>query len=142
MPARPAGLTPRTIFWRYVAIAVLGSVANLATQALVSHLLPALVIMSVLAGTATGFGIKFILDKIYVFTDPFEGAMREARKLALYGGSAVGTTLLFWGIEAAFWHFGGTDAARYTGGGIGLALGNIIKYQLDRRLAFRPTPAP
>lgn len=54
----------------------------------------------------------------------------------LYTVMGVATTALFWGIEYGFHLAFGTDAMRYLGGVIGLTLGYIIKYQLDKRYVF------
>jgi putative flippase GtrA len=46
------------------------------------------------------------------------------------------TTIIFWAIELAFEHIYQTKEMRYLGGIIGLAIGYIIKYQLDKRFVF------
>lgn len=56
----------------------------------------------------------------------------------LYTFTGVFTTALFWGIEFGFQSLFGTDAMRYLGGAIGLTLGYIIKYRLDKRFVFVP----
>ena len=44
---------------------------------------------------------------------------------------------IFWGLEFGFnWVFH-TKEMRYLGGIIGLAIGYLIKYQLDKRFVFR-----
>jgi putative flippase GtrA len=47
------------------------------------------------------------------------------------------TTLIFWGTETLFWLTWGTDLMRETGAVIGLAVGYVIKYNLDKRFVFR-----
>lgn len=49
---------------------------------------------------------------------------------------SVLTTVLFWCSEYVFHHFFGTDAMRYLGGVVGLAIGYFIKYNLDKRFVF------
>jgi putative flippase GtrA len=93
--------------------------------------------LSVLLGTGVGFFVKYVLDKRWVFLDDYEGHLLELRKITLYGFLSVGTTLLFWAVELGAWHYWHTPSAKYAGGAIGLALGNWIKYLLDRQFVFR-----
>jgi putative flippase GtrA len=135
--------SPRTIFWRYVTIAVGTSLANLGTQALGIWVWPAIPFtLSVLTGTAVGFVLKYLLDKQYIFDDRYAGAASEAKKVTLYAAMSVITTLIFWGTEAAFWYATGSQAWKYTGGALGLAIGNYVKYRLDRRFVFNQSQHP
>jgi putative flippase GtrA len=135
--------SPRTIFWRYVAIAVGTSIANLATQALSLQLWPAIPLMlSILAGTAVGFALKYVFDKLYIFDDGYAGAAAEAKKVSLYAAMSVITTLIFWGTEAGFWYASHSHGWKYVGGALGLAIGNLVKYRLDRRFVFNQSPRP
>ena len=130
--------SPRAIFWRYVAIAIGTSAANLLAQAATIRLWPAIPLMlSILAGTAIGFALKYVLDKFYVFDDAFTDRASEARKISLYAGVSVVTTLIFWATEAGFWYATGSQGWKYAGGALGLAVGNFVKYRLDRRFVFR-----
>lgn len=126
------------MFVRYVVFAVIATLANLLTQEIVIRVTPvAPLTLSILAGTAAGFALKYILDKRFVFEDGFDGHAREAQKVALYGAFSVVTTLIFWGFEVGFWTVWGTDAAKYTGAVIGLAIGYAAKFALDRTFVFR-----
>jgi putative flippase GtrA len=49
----------------------------------------------------------------------------------------VVTTAIFWATETAFWLIGGTDLWRETGAVLGLSVGYLVKYELDRRYVFR-----
>jgi putative flippase GtrA len=126
------------MLFRYIAFAVVATLANLGVQEIVIRLAPvAPLTLSILAGTAAGFALKYILDKRFVFEDGFDGHAREAQKVALYGAFSVVTTLIFWGFEVGFWMVWGTDAAKYTGAVIGLAIGYAAKFALDRTFVFR-----
>ena len=46
------------------------------------------------------------------------------------------TTLIFWGFEFSFGYFFETKQLRYLGGVIGLSIGYLAKYQLDKRYVF------
>jgi putative flippase GtrA len=136
-------LSNQTIFVRYVAIAAGSSLANLAVQLAAVRLWPTVLLMvSILAGTAVGFVIKYVLDKLYVFNDSYAGVTQETRKLLLYGFTAIFTTLLFWAIEALFWYASYDQTIKLIGGAIGLSLGNLAKYFLDRRYAFGSASTP
>jgi putative flippase GtrA len=124
---------------RYSAFAVLATLANLLTQRLVLGAVPGGqgFALAVLAGTATGLLLKYVLDKRWIFFDSSSGLAVHGRKFTLYTLMGVITTLLFWGTETLFWLTWGTDLMRETGAVIGLAFGYVIKYNLDKRFVFR-----
>jgi len=133
-------LSGQTVFIRYVLFAILAGLANLAAQEAVVRLAPMLpLMMAILVGTGVGFVSKYVLDKKWIFLDRYEGHGTEARKVFIYGVSSVGTTLLFWATELMFWHATGTVEGKYAGAVLGLALGNLIKYRLDRHFVFNKT---
>src|SRR5215210_671535 len=127
----PGGLAPRSnpagqaaMFVRYVAFALIATLANLAAQEVVIRLAPvAPLTLSILAGTVAGFVLKYLLDKRWVFADGYHGHREELQKVTLYGAFSVATTLIFWGFEIAFWSIWRTDLAKYTGAVLGLAIG-------------------
>jgi putative flippase GtrA len=140
--ATVATVSPRTIFWRYVAIAVGTSAANLLAQAAVVGTAPAAPLMvSIFIGTLIGFALKYVLDKRYIFFDDFADRASEAKKVGLYASVSVLTTLIFWSIEAGFWVATASQGWKYFGGALGLAIGNFVKYRLDRRFVFKQSPA-
>ncbi|WP_064684132.1 GtrA family protein [Rhizobium bangladeshense] len=127
---------------RYVAFAVLSTAANFLVQAIVLQIAPRSGLMpSILAGTAAGFALKYVLDKNWIFFDRYSSHGDEMSKVALYGLFGVLTTLIFWGFEIAFWTLWKTELAKYTGGAIGLAIGYVSKYALDRKFVFKPREA-
>lgn len=131
-----------TIAFRYILFAVLSGAVNFAAQQVVIWLVPAAPLMlSILVGTAAGFAVKYVLDKNWIFFDSYTSHRDEARKVVLYGLFSVATTLVFWAFEVAFWTTWHTDFAKYAGGALGLALGYLAKYSLDRRFVFRPESA-
>ncbi|HUI21342.1 MAG TPA: GtrA family protein [Methylocella sp.] len=133
-------LSAHVIFTRYVIFAILAGLTNLASQEIVVRSLPAAPIMvSILTGTAVGFIAKYLLDKRWIFFDGYDSHTDELRKITVYGLFGIATTLLFWGVELGFWHLWQTVEAKYFGAAIGLALGNWIKYQLDKEYVFKGT---
>ncbi|MEO1025471.1 MAG: GtrA family protein [Pseudomonadota bacterium] len=132
-------MTLRTLVLRYTLFAVLATLANLGTQRLVlaygdSGLVFAL---AVGAGTLVGLVIKYALDKRWIFYDLDTGVKAHGQKFSLYTAMGLITTAIFWGTETAFWLIWQTDLMRELGAIIGLSIGYIVKYQLDRRFVFK-----
>jgi hypothetical protein len=122
---------------RYVLFAAISTLANLLTQEFVIRVQPpSALVLSILAGTAVGFAVKYVLDKHWIFFDAYTTPQGEARKVLLYGLFSVITTIIFWGVEVAFWNIWRTDLAKYTGAVLGLAIGYAAKYMLDRSYVF------
>lgn len=131
-------MTLQTLILRYASFAAIASAANLATQRLVFqqgtdslHFVAAIA-----AGTLIGLVIKYLLDKRWIFHDPETGLKNNSRKFALYTGMGLITTAVFWGTETAFWLIWRSDIMRELGAVIGLGIGYVIKYKLDRRFVF------
>ena len=131
-------VTNATLVTRYAFFAVLATAANLGVQRV------ALAIredsfgftVALVAGTVTGLAVKYILDKRWIFFDARSGLKTHGRLFFLYTVMGLFTTLIFWGTETAFWLIGGTDAMRELGAVLGLTVGYIMKYRLDRRFVF------
>lgn len=125
---------------RYSLFAAIATIVNLATQRLVlaaSGTASGMgFALAVFAGTATGLLTKYMLDKRWIFFDTSTGLATHGRKFGLYTVMGIVTTMVFWGTETAFWLAWGTDAAREAGAVIGLTVGYVIKYNLDRRFVF------
>ncbi len=123
----------------YAVFAVIATAVNIGCQALVIWLYtgPHAVALSILLGTAAGLPIKYVLEKRHIFGFESANLAHDGRLFALYSFMGVFTTALFWGVEYAFHQAFGTDAMRYLGGAIGLTLGYVIKYHLDKRYVFR-----
>ncbi|MBV6635011.1 MAG: GtrA family protein [Mameliella sp.] len=128
----------RTLLLRYAGFAVLATLANLATQRLV--LLAGdggtAFALAVGAGTLVGLVVKYLLDKRWIFYDDATGLRAHGRKFTLYTVMGIVTTAVFWGTETAFWIFWKTDVMRELGAVLGLTIGYVIKYNLDRRFVF------
>ncbi len=130
----------RTLVLRYTAFAVIATLANLATQRVV--LLagdgPALFALALGSGTLVGLVVKYVLDKRWIFNDIGTGLAHHGRKFTLYTAMGLVTTAIFWGTETAFWLAWQTEAMRELGAILGLAVGYVVKYNLDRRFVFTP----
>ncbi|HDR9081985.1 MULTISPECIES: GtrA family protein [Burkholderia] len=123
----------------YCLFAGISMVANLGAQATVIRIYsgPYQVLAALAIGTGAGLIVKYVLDKRWIFSYRTEGAVHDAKLFVLYSLMGVATTTIFWGAEFAFDHAFGTEAMRYLGGAIGLTIGYIVKYKLDRAFVFR-----
>lgn len=130
----------------YAVFAAIATAVNIGFQALVIWVYqgPYAVPLSILVGTAAGLPVKYVLEKRHIFGFQSDNLAHDGRLFVLYTFMGVFTTALFWGIEYAFHLIFGTDAMRYLGGVIGLTLGYVIKYHLDKRFVFvsRTTASP
>ncbi len=86
------------------------------------------------------------LDRMLAF-DPQAGRLvaeaglkAHGRKFTLYTLMGLVTTAIFWGSETLFWIVWRTDAMRELGAVLGLAVGYMVKYNLDRRYVFGGPP--
>lgn len=131
-------MTLKTLILRYACFAVIATIANLAVQRLVLTAGdgPAMFMAAVGAGTIVGLVIKYVLDKRWIFFDTATGAAAHGKKFGLYMIMGVATTVIFWGTETVFWLIWQTDVMREIGAVIGLSIGYVVKYNLDRRFVF------
>ncbi|WP_333826923.1 GtrA family protein [Pararhodobacter sp.] len=129
-----------SLILRYAAFAVLATLANLAMQRLVLLTGEGAVhfTLAVLAGTALGLVVKYLLDKRWIFFDTATGLAAHGRQFSLYTVMGLVTTAIFWGTETAFWLIWQSHLAREAGAVLGLAVGYVVKYHLDRRFVFAP----
>ena len=128
----------KTLVLRYAAFAVIAMGANLAIQKAVFQFgnTGALFVLALGAGTIVGLVVKYMLDKRWIFYDFASGVKNHSRKFTLYTAMGIVTTAMFWGTETAFWLIWRTDVMRELGAVIGLTIGYIVKYNLDRRFVF------
>jgi putative flippase GtrA len=131
-------VTLHTLILRYAAFAVVATIVNLAVQraVLVFGATPIHFVAAIGAGTLAGLVIKYLLDKRWIFRDMETGVRSHGRKFSLYTAMGLVTTAIFWGTETAFWLIWKTDLMRELGAILGLSVGYIVKYNLDRRFVF------
>ena len=87
-------------------------------------------------GTLAGLIAKYILDKKFIFYHIPKDKKDDAKKFALYSLMGVFTTIIFWGTEIAFHTLSQNPNAKYIGAVIGLGIGYVIKYFLDKKFVF------
>ncbi|WP_083195036.1 GtrA family protein [Pararhodobacter sp. CCB-MM2] len=138
-------VTGWTLLIRYSAFAIVATIANLGAQRAVLTLGegPLLFTLAIIAGTGLGLVVKYILDKRWIFADTETGVKAHGKKFSLYTAMGLVTTAIFWGAETLAWALTQSHEARELGAVIGLAIGYVVKYQLDRRFVFaRPEAVP
>lgn len=124
----------------YALLAAIATAVNIGLQDTLLRMYagPFHVLVSVVAGTAAGLIVKYLLDKRYIFKFQAQDSAHSTRTFALYTVMGLLTTLVFWCFEFGFHAlFEGSRGMRYLGGAMGLAIGYASKYQLDKRYVFR-----
>ncbi len=131
-------MTLQMLIVRYAGFSVLATIGNLMTQRVVLSSAETGVhfAAAVGAGTIVGLVIKYLLDKRWIFYAADTGVKKNSRMFSLYAATGVITTGIFWGTETAFWLLWQTDMMRELGAILGLSVGYVVKYNLDRRFVF------
>lgn len=134
-------MTLHTLVFRYTFFAVLATLANLAAQRAVLWFGDSGTLFALAVGTGTGVGLvlKYFLDKRWIFEDLSSDVKEHGKKFSLYTAMGIFTTAIFWGTETGFWLVWQTDMMRELGALIGLSIGYVVKYCLDRRFVFTGT---
>ncbi|MCK4493424.1 MAG: GtrA family protein [Methylococcales bacterium] len=93
--------------------------------------------VAIFMGTLAGLFSKYILDKKYIFYHKPKGKVDDLKKFIRYLIMGGFTTLLFWGTEIGFDEYFTHEQAKYLGAVVGLSLGYLIKYFLDKKYVFK-----
>jgi putative flippase GtrA len=123
---------------KYSLFATIATLVNLGAQELVVSVYQGInsLYFSILLGTLSGLVTKYQLDKNFIFAYSTTSTAHDRHKFIQYAATGFFTTVLFWGAELFAEYLFGTKTARYTGAAIGLAIGYVVKYQLDKRYVF------
>jgi hypothetical protein len=127
----------------YLLLAAIATLINIAAQDLCSRLYsgPFSLLCAVIAGTGAGLVCKYVLDARYIFRFRARSLLHGGQTFMWYTAAGLATTLIFWGFEFGFDHLFESKSMRYAGAVIGLSVGYLCKYQLDRRFVFRQPAA-
>lgn len=136
-------MTILPVYLRYALFAAIATGANLASQAIALRLYQGWMALTAAIAVGTGIGLvtKYVLDKHWIFFDRSTGAAAHAHKFALYTATGILTTAVFWGFEYSFDAFTPDGRWRYLGAVIGLTIGYVTKYRLDRHFVFNSPAA-
>jgi len=88
-------------------------------------------------GTIIGLIVKYFLDKKYIFYYEVKGHKDNLQKFLIYSFMGIFTTIIFWTFELTFDSLFPFKSAKFLGAIIGLALGYVIKYNLDKKFVFK-----
>ena len=123
---------------KYVLFALISTLFNLLFQYLsfLGYRGFAALYLAMFLGTLAGLVVKYVLDKKFIFYHEVKDKKDDAKKFALYSLMGVFTTIIFWGTEIAFDALSEDPNAKYLGAVIGLSIGYIIKYFLDKKFVF------
>ena len=120
---------------KYSIFAIISSIFNLLFQYF-SFLTYNGIYTAIFFGTLAGLVTKYILDKKFIFQHVSKDKRDNAKKFALYSFLGVFTTVIFWVTEIAFFIIFENPNAKYLGAIIGLSVGYVIKYFLDKKYVF------
>lgn len=123
---------------KYTLFAAISILVNLLFQYLSFRLYNgyASLYLAMFIGTLAGLMTKYILDKKWIFYHIPKDKKDDAKKFILYSVMGVFTTIIFWGTEIAFDYLFANPNAKYLGAIIGLSVGYVIKYHLDKNYVF------
>lgn len=123
---------------KYILFAGIATAVNLLSQEAVIQLYPYAypIPLSIFFGTVTGLLVKYILDKKYIFRFTTKNIQHDTQTFLLYSIMGLVTTAIFWGFEAGFEILFREKSMRYVGAIIGLSIGYVVKYKLDKKYVF------
>ena len=123
---------------KYIIFAVISTLFNLLFQYFSFEVYNSwgALYVAMFIGTLAGLIVKYVLDKKFIFYHEVKDKKDDAKKFALYSLMGVFTTIIFWGTEIAFDHLSQDPNAKYLGAVIGLSIGYVIKYFLDKKFVF------
>jgi putative flippase GtrA len=126
------------IAFRYILFAIISTIVNLIFQYLSFLIYGGFLSLyaAMFAGTLAGLIIKYILDKKYIFFHTPKSKKDDGKKFFLYSLMGVFTTFIFWGFEIGFDYLYENENAKYLGATLGLAIGYVVKYFLDKKFVF------
>ncbi|MGF6443412.1 GtrA family protein [Paraburkholderia youngii] len=122
----------------YAMFAAISIAANIGLQklSLITYSGAFSVPLSVVVGTGGGLVVKFLLDKLWIFRYQHRDLSHGIQSFLLYTVMGLATTAIFWGFEFGADSIYHSEPARFTGGVIGLVIGYVVKYRLDKKFVF------
>jgi len=124
--------------FKYIVFAIISTLTNLLFQWISFYIYDGIasLYVAMFVGTLAGLILKYFLDKKWIFYHTTNSKKEDAQKFFLYSFMGVFTTVIFWGTEMFFYYFIPIDNAKYIGAVIGLGIGYIVKYFLDKKFVF------
>ncbi len=91
---------------------------------------------ALIVGTMAGLITKYWLDKHWIFYYVATSKADNLSRFGLYSLMGLFTTIIFWGSEIMFFKLFNFEHSQYVGGALGLMVGYIVKYFLDKKFVF------
>lgn len=128
-----------SISFKYILFAIASTLVNLFFQYLSFAFYNGYLdlYLAMFVGTFAGLVLKYILDKKYIFYHKPKNKKDDGKKFLLYSLMGVFTTFIFWGFEIGFDAIFENEFAKYIGAVIGLSIGYVVKYFLDKKFVFK-----
>ncbi|OUX36981.1 MAG: hypothetical protein CBE33_04240 [Candidatus Pelagibacter sp. TMED273] len=128
-----------SIVLKYFFFSSISIVVNISSQFLINYFIlkNEFIYLSILFGTFNGLVLKFFLDKKFIFYFNSKSIYTIQKKFFLYSLTGVATTIFFWSVEILFHFLFSNPNSKYIGGILGLSIGYIIKYYLDKKFVFK-----
>jgi len=123
---------------KYALFALISTLFNLSFQYISNYIYGGFgaLYIAIFIGTLAGLIPKYILDKRYIFYHKTESKKDDVKKFGLYTLMSIFTTIIFWGTEIGCDIIFNSENAKYLGAVIGLSIGYVVKYFLDKRYVF------
>lgn len=123
---------------KYIIFAAISMLCNLLVQylSLLTYSRFAALYVAMFFGTLAGLVVKYVLDKNYIFYHTPKNKKDDVTKFMHYSLMGIITTGIFWGTEIAFDALFQRPNAKFVGAMIGLSVGYVVKYFLDRKYVF------
>ncbi|QOY52968.1 GtrA family protein [Candidatus Sulfurimonas baltica] len=124
---------------RYALFAIISTVVNILFQYFSFIIYDGFLSLytAMFVGTLAGLVLKYILDKKYIFFHTPKSKKDDGKKFLLYSLMGVLTTFIFWGFEIGFDYMYEDENAKYIGAVVGLSIGYVVKYFLDKKFVFK-----
>ena len=124
---------------KYSLFALISTIVNLGMQWITGQIYNGIynLYAGIFFGTGSGLLTKYYLDKKYIFYYNVNSKIKDVQKIIIYAFTGIITTAIFWGFEIVFHYFFQPENSKYIGAVIGLSIGYVIKYFLDKRFVFR-----
>jgi putative flippase GtrA len=121
---------------QYILFAIISTIVNLSFQYFSFYIYDEKysIYIAMFIGTLAGLILKYILDKQYIFEYESKNKYDDGKKFILYSLMGVFTTFVFWIFEIVFDEL---YDLKYVGAVLGLFIGYIIKYNLDKKFVFK-----
>lgn len=128
-----------SIALKYILFAIASTVANILFQYISFSIYDGFLSLyiAMFFGTLAGLVLKYLLDKKYIFFHTTKSKKEDGKKFLLYSFMGVFTTLIFFGFEIGFDYLFENENAKYLGAVIGLSIGYVVKYFLDKKFVFK-----